>query len=185
MRQYLERRHQWPTETFTYRERYVEAIASDLLAFVHHVCEVHGAEKVHLIGHSLGGIIARWMLHELGGDAWVETLVTLATPHRGTRMAYLLNAPKVRALRPGSALLERLGTVQDQPMQTRIVSLSGTADVMVWPSTSAQLQGAENITLPRLTHNGYFLNRQVWRLVAEILSAPPQERAFDSARTLK
>jgi len=39
MRQYLERRHGLPTETFTYRERYVEAIASDLLAFVHHVRE--------------------------------------------------------------------------------------------------------------------------------------------------
>ena len=43
-----------------------------------------GYERIHVIGHSLGGLIARYYVQRLGGDARVHTLVTLGTPHSGT-----------------------------------------------------------------------------------------------------
>ena len=44
-----------------------------------------GYERIHVIGHSLGGLIARYYVQRLGGDARVHTLVTLGTPHHGHR----------------------------------------------------------------------------------------------------
>ena len=42
-----------------------------------------GYECIHVIGHSLGGLIARYYVQRLGGDSHVHTLVTHGTPHQG------------------------------------------------------------------------------------------------------
>ncbi len=52
-----------------------------------------GYEKVHVIGHSLGGLITRYYVQRMGGHARVHTVVTLGTPHSG------------HAARPGRAAL--------------------------------------------------------------------------------
>ncbi|WP_324274364.1 esterase/lipase family protein [Blastococcus brunescens] len=38
---------------------------------------------MHVVGHSLGGLIARYHVQRQGGDRRVESLVTLGTPHEG------------------------------------------------------------------------------------------------------
>ncbi len=45
------------------------------------------APKVHIIGHSMGGLDARWMIGRLGGDSMVASLTTIATPHHGSPLA--------------------------------------------------------------------------------------------------
>ncbi len=60
------------------------------------VCARTGHSQVDVIGHSLGGLIARYYVQRLGGDIRAHTLVTLGTPHGGTRIAPLLSAPVVR-----------------------------------------------------------------------------------------
>ncbi len=42
---------------------------------------------VHLIGHSMGGMDARFMAANLDPDHIIKTITTLATPHRGTPIA--------------------------------------------------------------------------------------------------
>jgi triacylglycerol lipase len=44
-------------------------------------------EPVHLFGHSLGGLDARYLISRLGMADRVLTLTTLGTPHRGTSFA--------------------------------------------------------------------------------------------------
>ena len=62
-----------------------------------------------IVGHSLGGLIAPYYVQRLGGDRRVRTLVTLGTPHSGTRVAPLLDAhPLVRQMRPDSEVIEEL-----------------------------------------------------------------------------
>lgn len=46
-----------------------------------------GAAKVVLIAHSQGGLDARWLISRLGYGDRVAALVTVSTPHRGTRVA--------------------------------------------------------------------------------------------------
>jgi triacylglycerol lipase len=44
-------------------------------------------EPVHLFGHSMGGLDARYLISRLGMAPRVLTLTTLGTPHRGTPFA--------------------------------------------------------------------------------------------------
>ncbi len=46
-----------------------------------------GSQPVHLIGHSMGGLDARYMISRLGMDRQVRSLTSVATPHRGTTFA--------------------------------------------------------------------------------------------------
>jgi triacylglycerol lipase len=46
-----------------------------------------GAEKVHIIGHSMGGLDARRMITHLGMAGRVASLTTIGTPHLGTVLA--------------------------------------------------------------------------------------------------
>ncbi len=46
-----------------------------------------GQRPVHVIGHSLGGLDARYLISHLGMDRQVLSLTTVGTPHRGTTFA--------------------------------------------------------------------------------------------------
>ena len=61
----------------------VAAGAADLGAHIERICEQTGHDRVHVVGHSLGGLISRYYVQRQGGDRRVESLVTLGTPHHG------------------------------------------------------------------------------------------------------
>lgn len=87
----------------------IRAAAELLARHIEDICERTGQQRVDVVGHSLGGLIARYYVQRLDGDHRVRTLVTLGTPHGGTRVAPLANAhPIVRQMRPGSEILEEL-----------------------------------------------------------------------------
>lgn len=68
--------------------------------------------EVVLVGHSMGGLVAREYLEHHGGAQVVRKLITLGTPYRGAVKAldFLVNGPKVAHIRFRS-LAEALGTV--------------------------------------------------------------------------
>jgi triacylglycerol lipase len=59
-----------------------------------------GRRPVHVIGHSLGGLDARFMISRLGMENRVLSLTTVGTPHRGTTFADWGIARFARVLRP-------------------------------------------------------------------------------------
>jgi triacylglycerol esterase/lipase EstA (alpha/beta hydrolase family) len=131
--------------------------AAELLGWhVERICAESGHSRVDLVGHSLGGLIARYYVQRLGGDARVRTLVTLGTPHAGTRVIPLLTPlPIVRQMRPGSALLEELS----QPAsgcRTRFVSFWSDLDQLMVPVAAARLEhpdlSARNVRVSGIGH---------------------------------
>lgn len=58
-----------------------------LARFVDQVLRQTGAAKVILIAHSQGGLDARYLVSTLGYGDRVAAVVSVATPHRGTRVA--------------------------------------------------------------------------------------------------
>ncbi|HMA48004.1 MAG TPA: alpha/beta fold hydrolase, partial [Frankiaceae bacterium] len=52
--------------------------------------EASGCERIHIVAHSLGGVLARYYVQRLSGEAQVHTLVTLGSPHQGTTAAGLV-----------------------------------------------------------------------------------------------
>ncbi|MFT4622836.1 MAG: triacylglycerol lipase [Myxococcota bacterium] len=50
----------------------------------------HAFGRVHIIGHSKGGLIARRYVQRYGGHRRVKSVITLGTPHHGTPTAALM-----------------------------------------------------------------------------------------------
>jgi len=63
----------------------VEKNAALLARRVEEVLAETGAEKLHLIAHSKGGLDARYLVSSLGYGDRVASLTTIATPHHGSR----------------------------------------------------------------------------------------------------
>ncbi|MFH8453080.1 esterase/lipase family protein [Streptomyces fungicidicus] len=123
-------------------------IAAELLGrHIEQVCERTGSRQVDVVGHSLGGLIARYYVQRLGGDTRVRTLVTLGTPHSGTRVAPLANAhPIVRQMRPGSPVLEELA--QPAPgCRTHFVAFWSDLDHIMDPLDSACIEHPDLATV--------------------------------------
>lgn len=43
--------------------------------------------RVTVIAHSMGGLDVRYAISKLGADSWIHTLLTVSTPHRGSKIA--------------------------------------------------------------------------------------------------
>jgi len=72
--------------------------------------------KVHLIAHSQGGVDSRVLITDLGYADRVASLVTISTPHRGTRVAELAASAPDGLLNPAGQLLGWLvGTLEGEP----------------------------------------------------------------------
>lgn len=120
----------------------VPKAAARLGQVVERLCEETGYERVHVVGHSMGGLVARYYVQRLGGDARVHTLATLGTPHAGTRAAHLMLGRAVAQLRPGSAVLTELAEAAPG-CKTRFVCVWSDLDAMVVPRRSACLEHAD------------------------------------------
>ncbi|MER6269141.1 alpha/beta fold hydrolase [Streptomyces sp900105755] len=117
----------------------IRAAAELLGRHVEEICERTGSGRVDIVGHSLGGLIARYYVQRLGGDLRVRTLVTLGTPHSGTRVAPLADAhPIVRQMRPGSAVIEELARPAPG-CRTRFVSFWSELDSLMEPVETARV----------------------------------------------
>jgi pimeloyl-ACP methyl ester carboxylesterase len=130
--------------------------AAMLGTHVERICEESGERRVDIVAHSLGGLIARYYVQCLGGDARVRTLVTLGTPHSGTRaVPALIPHPLARQMRPGSAVLEELAAPA-RGCRTRFVAFWSDLDQLMIPVGSARLEHpdltAKNIKVTGIGH---------------------------------
>ncbi|MFC7819121.1 esterase/lipase family protein [Streptomyces sp. NPDC057367] len=154
--------------------------AAELLGrHIDEICERSGSERVDVVGHSLGGLIARYYVQRLGGDLRVRTLVTLGTPHAGTRVVPLANAhPIVRQMRPGSAVIEEL-TRPSPGCRTRFVSFWSDLDRVMDPLETACLDhpdlSVQNVRVSGIGHLALPVHPAVATGIREALdTAAPQ-----------
>ncbi|HEY9376238.1 MAG TPA: alpha/beta fold hydrolase [Jiangellaceae bacterium] len=117
----------------------LRTLAARLGAEVGRVCNRTGYERVNVVAHSMGGLVARYYVQRLGGHAKVRTLVTLGTPHAGTRWAAGLPHPLLRQLRPGSRFLAELAA-PSPGCRTRFVVVWSDLDQVVVPHSNARLR---------------------------------------------
>ncbi len=141
--------------------------------------------RVHVVAHSLGGLVARYHVQRMGGDRQVDTLITLATPHGGTRLAELVPRavpyPLLAQLRPGSPLLAELSRPAPG-CRTRFIAVAAGRDTVVRP-TQAVLEHPDlnsvNITVPGLGHHSLAFNGAVARQVAGWLAETVPSELLD------
>ncbi|MEW1997226.1 esterase/lipase family protein [Streptomyces coelicoflavus] len=159
--------------------------AAELLGrHVEEICERTGSERVDVVGHSLGGLIARYYVQCLGGDRRVRTLVTLGTPHAGTKVVPLANAhPIVRQMRPGSAVIDEL-TRPAPGCRTRFVSFWSDLDHVMDPLETACLDhpdlSVQNVPVSGIGHLALPVHPTVATGVRQALDTAGPEPETDS-----
>jgi pimeloyl-ACP methyl ester carboxylesterase len=151
----------------------VRVAARRLAATVDAIRGQTGYERIHVVGHSMGGLVARYYVQRLGGDAHVHTLVTLGTPHQGTRAARLLPRGICRQLAPTSDIIAELAEPAPE-CQTRFVSFYSDIDALISPKQAARIEhpdlSARNVLVPGVGHMSLPIDRRISREIASTLA---------------
>ncbi len=150
----------------------VEALAIELRRFIEEVCTVNGLApdaQIDLVGHSMGGLLARLAIEDDRIRARVATLVTMGTPNTGTYAARYVYTPMLRSLRPDSELVRRLSSQLPWKAPPRLIAFWSASDLLLLPATAGCIEGAENIEIAGLTHYGYLLRPECFRQLAQAL----------------
>jgi triacylglycerol lipase len=144
---------------FNYGNRGTASIATSahqLAAFVDGLLARTRAPRVSIVGHSEGGLMARYYVKYLGGAAKVEDLIGLAPSNHGTINPLLFGGVLTGCFacaqqRSGSPFLTRLNGGDETPPPVNYTVIETLYDQVVVPYTSAFLTGPSshltNITL--------------------------------------
>lgn len=109
-------------------------------------------QKICIVGFSMGGLVSRYYLQNLGGAKRCETFITVASPHHGTNTAWLYPSQGAGQMRPGSKFLSDLQQTQSNLGNMKVVSYRTRLDLIILPSSSSIWDRAENIEHPSLLH---------------------------------
>lgn len=142
---------------------------------VESLCTKTNAQKVIVVAHSMGGLVARAYMRE-HGTGRIMHVFTMGTPHHGTSLANKgvgRNAAQMRrddgGDAPESAWLKALAASERPETRALITSFYTHHDNIVAPQTSSHLPGARNIAFGGVGHVAMGRNRRVLqRLMSEI-----------------
>lgn len=128
--------------------------------------------KFDLVGFSMGGLVSRYYVQRLGGLKRVEYFVTMATPHQGTKMAWLHPGKGAVQMRPQSRFLQELNRDADMLRQIKFTSFYTPLDTVVVPARSSAIPQARNISMLVPIHPSFLLERRCLRAVDRALAGP-------------
>ncbi|MTD46668.1 alpha/beta fold hydrolase [Conexibacter sp. W3-3-2] len=124
----------------------VDRSADELAAFTRRVLDATGAPKVSFVGHSQGGLLARWTVRSRGLLDRTEEIVGLAPSHHGTTQVLAGPLSRVGCLScadqaVGSPFLARANAAPEAPAEIDHTVISTRNDVVVTPPSSQALDG--------------------------------------------
>ncbi|MDT0329688.1 esterase/lipase family protein [Nocardiopsis lambiniae] len=131
-----------------------KTIAGQLSSYVDGVRAQHGVDKVHLVSHSMGGLSSRWYIKNLGGAQKVDRWISIGGPNNGTNVAGLCPSliTPCKEMRHGSSFLNELNSGNPTPGPTVYTTFRSPCDVIISPTSSTSLSGANNIRTGCLEH---------------------------------
>ena len=142
----------------------IDAYAAQVDAAVRQMAQATGQPPL-LVCHSMGGLVARAWLRAGSHEGRVHHVVTLGSPHHGTRagdtrfsLGALVNAGQMCV---GSSWLRELA--QDEPASRHrmFTCFYSNCDNIVFPASTATLPGADNRLVPGCAHLALVLDRSV------------------------
>jgi pimeloyl-ACP methyl ester carboxylesterase len=134
-----------------------------------------GRSEADLVGHSMGGLIIRSYLTENSAKAKVRKVVTLGSPHAGSKLGVFGVGTAVKEMLPGSPFLVALNQAEIQVRKgSGFYSIYSIVDNMVLPNESAILTGGgvKNIETRTVNHVGLVFCKHTARLVRQCLVEP-------------
>jgi len=126
-----------------------------------------GADRIVIVAHSMGGLATRWYLAR-DPSPKVKAALFLATPHRGTWLAWLGWGSGAGEMRPRSAFMQDLSAAAVPP-DVKLICFRAPGDTRLFPASTAWLDGAECRTLPALGHKRILRQQRVFDEVTRTL----------------
>ena len=117
----------------------------------------------------MGGMIARNYVQSRGGAAYVQGMVTLGSPHHGSKLAPFAISPMGRTLLPGSEFLTNFNSVP-WPEQSTAVSIYTRYDNIVLPADSAKMPGAQIVELDGMGHTSLLFHPRSLQAVIDAVN---------------
>jgi pimeloyl-ACP methyl ester carboxylesterase len=132
---------------------------------------------VDVVGHSLGGLVAAYLLKCLDRGRRIRRVVTLGTPHRGTPLALVgvlllgLVSRAVWQMVPGAPLLREIAAAR-VPEGSELIALESRADGVVPQGFASVLPAPRqaNARVPSLGHQDFLFSRSALRFVEAALA---------------
>jgi pimeloyl-ACP methyl ester carboxylesterase len=163
----------------------IDSYAAQIEDAVTRLCDKTGAQRVTIIGHSMGGLAGRaWM--RAYGTTRLARLITLGSPHHGTSMAVFgvgINALQMRRISPAGPeceWLRQLGASETPATRALITSIYTHHDNIVAPQTSSELPGARNLAFGGVGHVALGSNPRVLAAVMDEVTRQRLEQAHTS-----
>lgn len=152
---------------YTGIENYVEPVARR----IDEVLAATAAKQLILVGHSMGGLVARAYLRQHGADK-VLRLVTLGTPHGGSELARRGFGDNARQMRPGNPWLAALSS-ETPPIDT--LTIFSAHDNYVLPQSNLELPGAQRQIIDGLGHLAMLFSPRVAEALLDALAQPGKD----------
>jgi len=141
----------------------IDAYADEIEAGVQKLKALTGRMPV-LCAHSMGGLALRAWWRRFGANHEAPHVVTLGSPHQGTRMAALGFGINTQQMRLGSPWLAELPGLPD------VDCFWTPCDQIVNPAEKAILAGARAHRLDGVGHMGLVHSPEAWQLVQTALA---------------
>lgn len=112
-----------------------------------------GPDKpISIVSFSMGGLVSRYYLQDLGGADRCENLITISSPHNGTMAAWFYPTKGVKQMRPNSQFLTSLKATQGKLGKMPVASYRTPMDLVILPPDSSIWDRADNMKYPVILH---------------------------------
>jgi triacylglycerol lipase len=125
-----------------------------------------GADKVDLVCHSMGGVVAAYALKEYGYSEHVRRVITLGTPWAGTKTYVFCWMREGADLAPSSEVIAAIADYQGDT-----VAIWSQYDQLMVPLKTAAPDHARTVEIKHLGHVEMLTSARVFRMVADSLQA--------------
>ena len=141
----------------------IKDLSEKLSVKVKQTLEMLGYERCIIVGHSVGGLVARYFIEKMGGDKITLKCITLGTPHKGTKTSVLLFGKNTKDMLPSSKLIEEL----NQQKKGNYFCILSKLDASIIPKDSAIITTSDYFEADSLGHFGMLFSEKVFLKIIE------------------
>ncbi len=145
-----------------------------LAARIEQICAETKSEQIIIVAHSMGGLVTRRLMANMGHAGRIKRLITIGSPHHGSQMAAFSTGNCVKEIRPRSNWLTALELAEAGIEKPPTLSIYTLNDDLVYPPESSILEweNSENVPMSGVGHVSLLASEAVAeRVLAEIKKA--------------
>jgi triacylglycerol lipase len=167
----LERALKVPVKAFSPRRYFgrLETLANEFKDQIEAWLQETRSRQVDLIGHSQGGLLARYLAESTAMSDRIRKVITLGSPHQGSALAVIPPGQNARQMRRGSGFLERLNASRP-PKGIQWVGICSTHDNLVLPWHCSLSPRGDNYIIRFRGHISLIVSTEVVRLICKEIS---------------